>query len=42
MKKIGLIGGLGPQATVDYYKEIIHFLMGRAMGWFILKLLFTV
>jgi aspartate racemase len=23
MKKIGLIGGLGPEATVDYYKEII-------------------
>ena len=22
MKKIGLIGGLGPEATVDYYKEI--------------------
>jgi aspartate racemase len=24
MKRIGLIGGLGPEATVDYYKEIIH------------------
>lgn len=24
MKKIGLIGGLGPEATVDYYKEIIN------------------
>lgn len=24
MKKIGLIGGLGPEATVDYYKEIIR------------------
>lgn len=23
MKKIGLIGGLGPEATVDYYKEIV-------------------
>jgi aspartate racemase len=23
MKKIGLIGGLGPEATVEYYKEII-------------------
>jgi aspartate racemase len=23
MKKIGLVGGLGPEATVDYYKEII-------------------
>ncbi|HBG86005.1 MAG TPA: aspartate racemase [Marinilabiliaceae bacterium] len=23
MKKIGLIGGLGPEATVDYYKAII-------------------
>ncbi len=25
MKTIGLIGGLGPEATVDYYKEIIKF-----------------
>ena len=23
MKKIGIIGGLGPEATIDYYKEII-------------------
>jgi aspartate racemase len=23
MKKIGIIGGLGPEATADYYKEII-------------------
>lgn len=25
MKKIGLVGGLGPEATVDYYKTIIDF-----------------
>ncbi len=25
MKKIGLIGGLGPEATVDYYKEIVKY-----------------
>lgn len=24
MKKIGIIGGLGPEATVDYYKEITN------------------
>lgn len=24
MKKIGIIGGMGPEATVDYYKEIIN------------------
>jgi len=24
MKRIGIIGGLGPEATVDYYKEIIY------------------
>lgn len=24
MKTIGIIGGLGPEATVDYYKEIIN------------------
>lgn len=23
MKRIGLIGGLGPEATIDYYKRII-------------------
>jgi aspartate racemase len=23
MKKIGLIGGIGPESTIDYYKEII-------------------
>ena len=23
MKKIGIIGGLGPESTVDYYREII-------------------
>jgi aspartate racemase len=25
MKKIGIIGGLGPEATIDYYREIIGF-----------------
>ncbi len=24
MKRIGIIGGLGPEATVDYFKEIIN------------------
>lgn len=24
MKKIGIIGGLGPEATIDYYKELIN------------------
>ena len=23
MKTIGILGGLGPEATADYYKEII-------------------
>ncbi|MBT8763252.1 hypothetical protein KFV02_04825 [Desulfohalobiaceae bacterium Ax17] len=23
MKKIGIIGGLGPESTIDYYKGII-------------------
>jgi len=23
MRKIGILGGLGPESTVDYYKEII-------------------
>jgi aspartate racemase len=23
MKKIGILGGLGPESTIDYYKEII-------------------
>lgn len=25
MQKVGIIGGLGPEATVDYYKRIVHF-----------------
>lgn len=25
MKKIGIIGGLGPEATIDYYKRIVEF-----------------
>ena len=25
MKKIGIIGGLGPEATVDYYKRVVDF-----------------
>lgn len=25
MQKIGIIGGLGPEATVDYYKRIVQF-----------------
>ncbi len=29
MKRIGLIGGLGPEATVDYYKEIISYFKNR-------------
>jgi aspartate racemase len=24
MKRIGIVGGLGPEATIDYYKEIIN------------------
>jgi len=24
MKKIGIIGGLGPEATIDYYRELIN------------------
>jgi aspartate racemase len=24
MKRIGLIGGLGPESTIDYYKELIY------------------
>jgi aspartate racemase len=29
MKRIGLIGGLGPESTVDYYKEIISAFKGK-------------
>jgi aspartate racemase len=28
MKRIGIIGGLGPEATIDYYKEIINSFKG--------------
>ena len=24
MKKIGIIGGIGPESTVDYYKRVIN------------------
>jgi aspartate racemase len=24
MKRIGILGGIGPESTVDYYKEIIR------------------
>jgi len=30
MKRIGLIGGLGPESTVDYYKEIISIFNSRS------------
>ncbi len=25
MQKVGIIGGLGPEATIDYYKRIVDF-----------------
>jgi aspartate racemase len=30
MKRIGIIGGLGPEATVDYYKELINAFKGES------------
>ncbi|WP_423130261.1 aspartate/glutamate racemase family protein [Gaoshiqia sp. Z1-71] len=32
MRKIGILGGLGPEATVDYYKEIISAFNDRNAG----------
>jgi len=32
MKIIGIIGGLGPEATVDYYKEMIGFVAQKNEG----------
>ena len=33
MKKIGIVGGLGPEATMDYYREIINaFKIVRCVG----------
>jgi aspartate racemase len=29
MKTIGILGGLGPEATIDYYKEIINFVNNK-------------
>jgi len=29
MKRIGIIGGLGPESTIDYYKGIINFFRQR-------------
>lgn len=32
MKKIGIVGGLGPESTIDYYKGIINALRQRQVG----------
>ena len=32
MKKIGLIGGMGPESTLDYYRKIIHAFNGECNG----------
>jgi len=32
MKKIGIIGGIGPESTTDYYKQIIAAFKGRGNG----------
>jgi aspartate racemase len=34
MKKIGIIGGLGPESTVDYYRRIIEIFNQRHSGGF--------
>ncbi|HEX2934938.1 MAG TPA: amino acid racemase [Bacteroidales bacterium] len=31
MKRIGIIGGLGPEATIDYYKELISAFKGDSI-----------
>jgi aspartate racemase len=28
MKKVGIVGGIGPEATVDYYQSIISKFQG--------------
>jgi len=30
MKTIGIIGGIGPESTIDYYKEIIAAFQARS------------
>ena len=32
MKKIGIVGGLGPEATIDYYRIIIHSSLEKMKG----------
>ena len=32
MKKIGLIGGIGPESTLDYYRRIIDAVRERSGG----------
>ena len=32
MKKIGIVGGLGPESTIDYYKGIINAFRQRQVG----------
>ena len=30
MKKLGLIGGMGPESTIPYYHDIVHGVHARA------------
>ncbi len=32
MKKIGIVGGLGPESTIDYYKGIINAFRQHQVG----------
>lgn len=32
MKRIGIVGGLGPEATIDYYRTIIKLYRKRQNG----------
>ena len=34
MKKIGIVGGLGPEATVDYYRIIVDSVQKRRKGMY--------
>ncbi len=33
MKILGIIGGLGPESTIDYYGRIIALYRGANAGW---------
>ena len=41
MKKIGILGGLGPEATIEYYRGIIEALENRCQSTIVSNIVST-